>query len=1119
MSSKNYNLLLQKLDDFIRKFYFNKLIRGCIYFFSIGLAIFLLAILLEYVGNFSSTFRTLLFYSSITLLLAGLSYFILYPISQLLALGKRISHEQASKIIGNHFQEVDDKLYNVLQLKKQADETPSELIEASINQKIEGLEPIPFKLAIHLGENKRYLKYLAPPLFIILLLAVFNPQIISESTNRLVAHNLEFAPIAPFDFVILNKDLEAYRGEDFNLKVKTIGSEIPHQLYIQLDKQKYLMNKESKNEFLFSFKNIRSSTKFILTDERFNSKTYHLTVLPKAGLVDIVAKLNYPSYLGIENNTVESSGDLTVPEGTEISWKTKAYDADELHFVFQDSSVSAAPSGEDEFAFQKRMYASENYGLTASNKYSKKNDTAFYTIEVIPDLRPTIEVDSKLDSNSLKVFYFRGIAKDDYGFSRLVFKSKFIGAKDSIGQEEIEEIPFDPSFSQIEFYYNWNLSNYNLKAGDKIDYYFEVWDNDGINGAKSSRTATFVFQAPSKDELKQEEEKSNQEIKDHLAENIQLSQEIQRELESLKQDMLNKQKLGYQEKKKLEKLLEKQKQLEKNIQELNKKNTQKNKQQSEYNEMSEEMLRKQEQLERLMEELLTDEMKQMMEEIERLLENLQKDQLQNELDKIELSNEEMMKQMDRNLELFKQLEVEKQLTDAIQKLDEIKEKQGDLKKKTEKADKEEQESLIKEQEELNKEFEELSEDLEKLHEKNEELEYPNDLEDTKALEEEIKKAMEESSNQLSKMKNKDAGKSQEDAGDKMEQLSQSLSQMMANMQSAQHAENLKDLRALLENLIQLSFDQEKVMQAFKGLKNNDPRYVELTQEQRKLQDDIKIIEDSLFALSKRVVEIESIVNKEVSNIKDNMNKAVEELAERRTPQANSRQQFAMASLNNLALMLDEAMQQMQQQMQSMMEGDGECDKPGNKPGSKPGMGNMQQLQQQLNEQMQRLQNEMQGKEKGGQKPGAEGGQGGLPGMSKELAQMAAQQAKIREAIKKMQEEMGQQAGDAGELQRIQDLMEETETDLVNKQITNETIRRQQDILTRLLESEKAEREREMDNKREATEFTDEFSPNSKDFFEYNRQKESEIELLRTLPPSFNPFYKNKVTEYFNKINE
>ena len=141
-------------------------------------------------------------------------------------------------------------------------------------------------------------------------------------------------------------------------------------------------------------------------------------------------------------------------------------------------------------------------------------------------------------------------------------------------------------------------------------------------------------------------------------------------------------------------------------------------------------------------------------------------------------------------------------------------------------------------------------------------------------------------------------------------------------------------------------------------------------------------------------------------------------------------------------------------------------------------------------------------------------------MSKQLAQMAAKQAAIRDAVEKLQEEIGESNGQGGgNMKKLGDLMEQTETDLVNKQITNETLMRQQDILTRLLESEKAEREREKDEKREATEGTDQLYRNPNTFFEYNKRKNQEIELLKTLPPTFKSYYKLKVSEYFNQIEK
>jgi hypothetical protein len=140
-------------------------------------------------------------------------------------------------------------------------------------------------------------------------------------------------------------------------------------------------------------------------------------------------------------------------------------------------------------------------------------------------------------------------------------------------------------------------------------------------------------------------------------------------------------------------------------------------------------------------------------------------------------------------------------------------------------------------------------------------------------------------------------------------------------------------------------------------------------------------------------------------------------------------------------------------------------------------------------------------------------------MSKELAQMAAKQAAIRRELQKMSEELEKngEKGAGGNLKKLSDLMEQNETDIVNKNITRQTMMRQEEILTRLLESEKAEREREKDNKRESKEGIENLQRNPNDFFEYNKQKEKEVELLKTLPPNYLPFYKNKTNLYFENI--
>jgi hypothetical protein len=296
---------------------------------------------------------------------------------------------------------------------------------------------------------------------------------------------------------------------------------------------------------------------------------------------------------------------------------------------------------------------------------------------------------------------------------------------------------------------------------------------------------------------------------------------------------------------------------------------------------------------------------------------------------------------------------------------------------------------------------------------------------------------------------------------------------------------------------------------------------------KKLQDDSQIIKDSLLALSKRIFQIESFINKELGEINYNMKQSIDNISDRKTSLARQNQQFVMTSANNLALMLDEVLRQLQQQANSGQPGSGSCDKPGG-AGASP---SMQQMQQQLQQQLEKMKQQMeQGKQEGGQKPGGEkngegkgkDGMGGMPGggsLSKDLAKMAAQQEAIRKEIQRLAQELNKDGSGSGNgLNDAAKKLEQVEKDLVNKRITPETIKRQQEIMTRLLEHEKAQREQEQDDKRESNESKNQKFSNPTKYFEYKRKKEQEVELLKTIPPGLNEYYKNKVNEFF-KLHE
>lgn len=1139
MTGNSYHTLVEKLNQFIRKYYKNLLLRGLIYSVGLLLLFFITVTLLEYYAHFSIAVRTVLFYTFLLSSSFILIKYMVVPFLGLYRLRATLTYEQAAAIIGNHFSDVRDKLLNVLQLQRlssgnEATLYHSDLLHASIDQKIRELKPIPFTSAVDLSENKKYLKYALIPVLSLIIILLSAPGMITDATKRLVAHSQYFEKEAPFQFVISNPDLKTVAQRDFELKVKLTGEEIPENTYISIDGNEFKLTKENVVNFSYLFKNVQKNIPFQLIADGFKSREYELIALPNPILLDFDMVLNYPAYLNKKEEVIKNTGDLVVPAGTKIRWNFNTQNTEELFLHFNDTSFSVTPSSENNFSYTQRFYKDKTYSVKTANHFLKSTDSVAYVINVIPDAYPSIDIAEKKDSLSNKRFFFNGEVKDDHGFNKLTFNYRFIPANDSALNDKMAKlttnssvIPVNKASTQDRFFHSWDLGELEIAPGDQIEYYFEIWDNDGVTGSKSTRSQKMIFKAPTLKEIAETTDKNNNQIKDELQESISEAKDVQKELSDLQRKLAEKKTLTWEEKKKLEDLLKKQKNLQEKVEQIKNKNEQNNKQQSEYKQPDEQMLEKQRMLEELFDKVMTPELKQKYDELQKLLEQMDKDKVQEALEKMKLDNKDLMKELDRNLEIFKQLELEQKIQQNIDKLNDLSKKEDELSKKTEEKGSDSKEQKNK-QDALNKEFEDLKKDLQEMEKKNSELEEPMKMEHSVQKQEEISNEMQKSSEQLNNNQKKNASKSQKNASQKMQEMSDQLAKMQQEQQQEQEGEDINKLRDILENLIQLSFGQEALMGDLSRTRSNNPQYVKLNQRQKKLQDDSKMIEDSLLALSKRVPQIQATVNHEINAINMNMERAGDEIKESQTvsidgrnhqQEALNRQQLAMTSINNLALMLNEALQQMQAAAKKPGQpGSGSCKKPGG-TGNKPSMANMRQMQEQLNKQIQKLKEGMEKNgNKPGQKPGDKPGMMGQ-GMSQELAKLAAQQEAIRKEVQKMADQINKDGKGGGNIGKLAEKMEETETDLVNKMLSQETITRQQEILTRMLESEKAEKEREMDEQRQSNEAKNEIYSNPNAFLEYNLLKQKETELLKTVPPSLNPFFKVKVNQYFNTFGK
>ena len=1116
----NYQILIKKLDAFIRKYYKNQIIKGVIYSVAALIVFYLSVTLLEYFAYLGTVERTIIFYLYLVISALILFKLILIPLFKIFRIGKLISHRQAADIIGMHFTDVQDRLLNTLQLKELSDSSfdNTDLINASIDQRVAQLKPVPFSKAIDFNTNRKYLKYAIPPVLVVLILLLASPSIITEPTNRIIQHSENFEREAPFKFVLENAELTAIQQDDFTVKVKIEGESVPDQVFIKRDGTPQRMRKISNVLYTHTFRNLQKDLDFSFQAEKFSSKEYTIHVLPKPIVLSFTTELDYPDYIGRQDEVLDNTGDLIIPEGTLVKWNFQTRDASQMNMQFHDSLFALTQDKSDVFTFGSRFFKSQPYSISIQNDYLKNTDSLLFSISVIPDVYPSISIEEFSDSIYDNRLYFRGFIKDDYGFKSLVFFHRYSDNpnKTSSTKYQSQTLKISKQTIQQQFFHFFDLASLNMQAGDEVEYFFEVWDNDAINGSKSSRSQKMIFKAPSLEELEEKSEAASEQIKDDMEGALKDLQLLQKDIDDMSKKLFEKKTFSWQEKQQLQDLLNRQMSIQEKIDNLQKVNDEKLRNEEQYKEVDEELLRKHEELQKMMEELLTDEMKEMMEEIQKLLEELDKDKVNEMMEEMKMNSEELEKELDRNLELFKQLEFEQKLQETIDKLQELSEKQEELSEETKQneGNEEASEDLKDKQDQLNKEFDELRKDLDDLEKKNEELEDPNDMDNTDSEEQDIEEDMQESSESLENQQNSKASESQKGASEKMQEMAQGLQQMMDEMQEEEMGEDIETLREILENLLQVSFDQEDLMARYTEMSTNDPKYVSTIEEQKNLQDDMDMIADSLHALSKRQMAIKQIVTKELSSINYNIDKSVESMNNRRIGEASQSQQLVMTSVNNLALLLGEALEQMQQQMMQMQSsGSGSCKKPGKPGGSGSGkMKSMKQMQQQLNKQLQGLRD--------GKKPGKKPGQGQGQQMSEQLARSAAQQAAIRRQMESFRDQLKEEGrGNNGEVAKMLEDMEKTEKEIVNNNITQQTLKRQEEILTRLLKSEKAELQREEEQRRESQEARDYEISNPDEFFEYNKIKNREVELLKTVPPNLNPFYKNKVTEYFYRFEE
>jgi len=1131
----SFKIIQQKLEAFIRKFYLNQLIRGSILFFATGLLYFLITLLVEYFLWLDTTGRTLLFWSFILVEALLFFRFIAYPLARLFNLQSGISQEEASRLIGDHFPDVSDKLLNVIQLNQNQRE--SELLAASIDQKSADLKPIPFKSAIDLRKNLAYLKYAAIPITIFLLINLLgDSSIFTSSYQRVVNYNTAYEPPAPFRFIVQNDSLSVLENKPFTLRVRTDGQLVPENCIVAFNGQQYYMEQKAPGLFEYVFTQLDQDTEFRLNSNEVSSRPYRLEVTPTPTMLGFEMELDYPSHTGKQDETINSSGNATIPEGTKVKWKISTRNTTEVSLIGEDT-VIGFDKQQSEFQLEQQLFRKLDYEISTSNERLQNFESLSYSLRVIKDAYPEINLKAKKDSIEKQTTYYLGEVSDDYGLKKLQLVYYPTGEPEAA---EVEPIAVSKgTVDQFVYTFPGNLL---LPEGVAYEYYFEVFDNDLLHGYKSAKSSVFTFRKLTEDELENQQLDNQEETIEDLNKTLEDLKKQDQTLKELSRIQKEKNELNWSDKKKLEQFIQRQKQQEemmKNFSKEMRENLENFQPEEKENDPFKEQLK--ERLENNERQLEQNE--KLLEELDKLKDKIEREDLGEKLDQLAKKNKNREKSLEQLVELTKRYYVSKKAEKLSEELFELGEEQEKL------ADSPEDENTREAQEKLNKEFDELQKQMDELQKENQELKQPMEVPRDKQGEEEVQKEQQEASQNLEQQNKQDAKKNQKKAGQKMKQMGKQMQMSMMGGQMQAMEEDIDMLRQILDNLLVYSFEQEDLMQTFKRIDYGSATFGKELNVQNDLKLNFQHIDDSLFALSLRQPMISEVINSSVTEVQYHIDKSMERLAENMMRQGISSQQYAVTGANALAALLSDLLGNMQGQMAS-----GSASGAGQGQGQGEGQGRGFQLpdiikkQESLGEKMKEGLGKQEGEGQQGNQ-GQSGGEGGGEGQqdgengnsgdgqgengqdgkgqdgrgegdtgNEEMDGLLYEIYKEQQQLRKQLEDRLSKEGLKGNGDLLRK-MEGIEQQLLDRGFDRRTLEQMLNLKYELMKLEDADFEQGQENRRES-------ETNRKKFTNQLRMSPDEIkkyfnsiEILNREALPLRQSYKEKVKKYFKEIND
>lgn len=1087
----HFNQIVSQLKRYHVTYWRNRLllalIKSIIWLFSFSL----LFIFLEYVAWFSIAIREFLFYLFLLLSFFTFLFFLYKPVFELLRKLKQQDFLNLALEVGSFLPKGhSDELINYLQLNEQRATQKNDLIFAAIAQKEAQLLPI----SLADFASKEFLKF---PFYVFLGLMFFFslgqlllPSLFQKPAIRIWNFTSHYSKEIPFDFIVLNNPLQAIAGEETEVRLTLKGKNVPNEVFILVNGEKIPM-KLGKIPHTFSvlLAPIQKAIQIQFEADSYYSEPINLDLIHRPGVQQVKMLLQFPAYLKKENEEVFQVSELKVPEGTRVTWDMVSSHADRLGILFShDQAIQWA----NHFPFSSIFHVSKQlvhsgfYQIIASNSNLSLQKSLEQAIEIIPDRKPQVKLDVIEDTLYYRFKVLKLQVGDDYGISRMNLHLNIIRKGDLTSITVSRPISYPRGIPTFHTDFIWRTDSLNLKPGDQVRYYVDVYDNDGFHGPKMGRTDWINWEFPSMQKLSMMTNEKVDKIEDQVKKSIEKAQELKQEITEMNRRVLLGKDINEQA---IKELSMKEQALKKALQDLKNLNDQWMGQQMSFQKMDPNWQQKMENLQKLIQELWKPDMDKQKDDMFNEFEKENPSLWKSHLDQMKKQGKSVENELKRLEKFYQELKVQKMVQDAVDDLRNLAKEQAEL------AQKNEGSKEIEKQNELNDKFEQERNDISEVEKEQNEMKGEKSMDTEKEIQEEIKVLMEEAKENLSKNSAKKAQEKQKKASEKLQKLADQLESQMDSQEAMELDVDVAKLRLLMEDLLQISFEQERLLKVFRRSSLEDLSLRKSIQDQIKLGETVHLMEDSLQSLAKRLLPVSQVIINEGATLRQKMDETSKLLKERKWSLVLYRQQEGMAASNQLAVLLSNLLKQMEnQQMQS---------KPGKKKGkSQSAKGDWGKRQQKLNDKMKSMKN------------------AGSNVSNEELMKLAEEQYRIRQEIEQKIQDIKGLPGLKDLQKNLEDLakdLDKNETEMVNKRLNNLLPNKQDQLLPRLMEVEKALKEQGEDTKRASKSAIQQWRENPPpNLLPYLKKQAINKDLYQQIPVDLLPKYQEKVLKFLKK---